>query len=1551
MTPPPPWRRRPTSSGWALPLLPRQLLPLLVIVVTMVLLQQPATAMPSGAGECKVGEAAVGDPHKIEGAETGTLEDAGMTLSFNNIPVEDGLEFMANNNFPLVLTATNFADYPIRGFSIVLSYDTTTNPSDAALLNVLQEWDSNDPVIQSNVNCEGDNMNNPVGLTHRDAEPKDGVNLLLTFYDGIMDLKLDVTVVVQNSDGISKYYYSGFNLQILSEEDWFAQTVEPTTEGTDPSATDGLNVTTEEEQPEGTQEPTTEGTDPSETDGLNVTDPATDGLNTTTTTSEGDGLGNETAAGGGTTVMDILGQQNDFEMFLSALTLADLAETLGQEGPFTVYAITNEAFYEPFTLQRFFSDIDYHRGHLRDFLGRHIIPTVSDDETQTETANGYPTFYGSLSEIDPTWLDPNLLQLTADNGVVHGITNYTSEASQPQYILYDLNEILLLSEMSDKLSNFFELLTLNDMTGLITDGSDYTTLTVFAPTNEALEADPVTSALLQDLPDSAGELKSVLERHITAGNILPEDFERMGTMTMWNSDVIPTPDASTFVMGPMSENVRLARNGILYALDTVFQDPATDNADDDGGMTDNNETAVINNDNTTLTDDEVVGGEGADTIVDILEANPIEFSLVLAALEAAELTEVLRSSEEPAPYTLFAPTDEALASVNLERLLSEDYKPHLEDFLFYHVKPGITMSTDLTEGSGFASFNGEIVNVTSVDPITLNLATIITAPDQVAGNGVVHTISQPLFPRSYLLDAATMAVAEGNERWSLLRDLIYGSGELMGEGPYTIFAVLNSAYEITFFDSGGYPAGDEIMDIVMYQATNGILLSQDLEDGMELIMLNGEPAIVTLGTMGEDPKIGNANIIESDILVNNGIIHVIDAVLGIEDEANATISDEGNSTACELCSAGMLDPFMTMPDGTPCDLWYETMLNVTAAEAPSSDRCLVNRLYAAAYCGCPVELEAVSFCDPCSGEVVPLSDVASLPTEFLLERELPDITGDVFCSSLLELPAVDLTETCNLLYNKYASFCGCPRAIPSCSLCEGDPEDKPVPGTGGASCLDVGNVYSVQTPETCQAEDVLDYTELDIAAYCCPEIEPSYNCGESPCSATISDEVLDLVIPDSDITCQVFVDVYPSATDCELWRDAVELCCAESDTNSTTSPGGGNSTCQLCDGFSGDLILPDGGNCGEVFLGESGEPVAESEDDCTFRRAASAGHCGCELMQQTCNICDGTVVDGPDSLDIAGLPLDRLIPGDVSFTCRGVFALPALDGETTCSVLNALYSGWCGCEDGVDRGTLEEALSETDDLSEFWLAVEQLNIDEIFANDEVNFTVFAPSNEAMQEDEGLQFYDDNAASWTGHLTNILENHIVEGMLFTDDFWDRTTESLDSLAGGSLSVDAINYLVGNQSIIGSHAVARNGLLYETDGVLHPSWHFLAIPDILSQTSAAGGRERWLQEEPVYSFLLGLLNEQQVLIRDVNENGTTLVAPRDEAFEGVDIGDSQENVLLYHVMDINNYLDARKAGSHVVLSTRAAFDVLVSVDDENVLRYNDVVVNSEVYASNG
>lgn len=104
---------------------------------------------------------------------------------------------------------------------------------------------------------------------------------------------------------------------------------------------------------------------------------------------------------------------------------------------------------------------------------------------------------------------------------------------------------------------------------------------------------------------------------------------------------------------------------------------------------------------------------------------------------------------------------------------------------------------------------------------------------------------------------------------------------LQGEGPFTVFAPVDSAFAAlpdgTLDDLLLPENQDQLAGILTYHVIPGEVRSTDLSDGMMAETVNG--AEVTIGVGETGVTVNNANVVTADIETSNGIIHVVDSVL------------------------------------------------------------------------------------------------------------------------------------------------------------------------------------------------------------------------------------------------------------------------------------------------------------------------------------------------------------------------------------------------------------------------------------------------------------------------------------------------------------------------------------------------------------------------------------------------------------------------------------------------------------------------------------------------
>jgi uncharacterized surface protein with fasciclin (FAS1) repeats len=141
------------------------------------------------------------------------------------------------------------------------------------------------------------------------------------------------------------------------------------------------------------------------------------------------------------------------------------------------------------------------------------------------------------------------------------------------------------------------------------------------------------------------------------------------------------------------------------------------------------------------------GGTQTGTDIVSLAASSNSFTTLTSLLKTAGLADIL---QQPGPYTVFAPTDEAFAALptaTLQQLQQPENREALIRILRYHVVPGTVTSNQLSAGE-LKTFGERPVNIqidAANNQVAVNNARVIQA-DVKASNGVIHAINQVLIP-------------------------------------------------------------------------------------------------------------------------------------------------------------------------------------------------------------------------------------------------------------------------------------------------------------------------------------------------------------------------------------------------------------------------------------------------------------------------------------------------------------------------------------------------------------------------------------------------------------------------------------------------------------------------------------------------------------------------------------------------------------------------------------------------------------------------------------
>ncbi|MFP3855072.1 MAG: fasciclin domain-containing protein, partial [Anaerolineales bacterium] len=206
---------------------------------------------------------------------------------------------------------------------------------------------------------------------------------------------------------------------------------------------------------------------------------------------------------------------------------------------------------------------------------------------------------------------------------------------------------------------------------------------------------------------------------------------------------------------------------------------------------------------------------------------------------------------------------------------------------------------------------------------TVPAATEATEPEatEVPAETSVEPTAEPEMAEEEA-EPTVVDIAASNEDFSTLVAAVEAAGlaeTLSSEGPFTVFAPTNAAFEAALADLGltaeELLADTELLtQVLTYHVVPGDLMAADVLEQNLLETVEGSFALAY--STEEGAFINQASIVQADIEASNGVVHVIDSVIlppSYQSEASASIvevasSDEQFSTLVTAVSeAGLAE--------------------------------------------------------------------------------------------------------------------------------------------------------------------------------------------------------------------------------------------------------------------------------------------------------------------------------------------------------------------------------------------------------------------------------------------------------------------------------------------------------------------------------------------------------------------------------------------------------------------------------------------------------------------
>ncbi|KAF7218817.1 periostin, osteoblast specific factor b isoform X1 [Nothobranchius furzeri] len=397
----------------------------------------------------------------------------------------------------------------------------------------------------------------------------------------------------------------------------------------------------------------------------------------------------------GNTIKDVIEVNEDLSTLSDMALSAELLDKLGQQGHFTLFAPTNDAFdkIDGEVMERLLRDKDV----LKALLNYHLLDSVQCSEA-IMAGTSYETLEGNNIEIgcDGESLTVNGIKMVlkkdivTSNGVIHLIDQVLMPDSAKQ----------VMDLLGGSLSTFGDMVAELGITTEMMADAEYTLL---APLNAAF-TDEVMSMDQRDL-------KIILENHVIK---------------------------SRFGLGKLYNGQRLETIGGKYLRVFIYR------------------TAVCI-ENSCLIRGSKEGSNGAlhlmRTMLKSAEKTMFEilterggFSVFLSLMEAAGLTDLLKQEGD---FTLFAPSNKAFSVLSDRDVALLKSNPNaLKTILLYHFSNGVVIGGGLESGvtNLVKSLQGSKVHMKLANSTVKVNSVQLQEADIMATNGAIHVVDQVLYP-------------------------------------------------------------------------------------------------------------------------------------------------------------------------------------------------------------------------------------------------------------------------------------------------------------------------------------------------------------------------------------------------------------------------------------------------------------------------------------------------------------------------------------------------------------------------------------------------------------------------------------------------------------------------------------------------------------------------------------------------------------------------------------------------------------------------------------
>ena len=277
-------------------------------------------------------------------------------------------------------------------------------------------------------------------------------------------------------------------------------------------------------------------------------------------------------------IVDTAVADGRFTTLVAAVGAAELVDTLKGEGPFTVFAPTDDAFaaLPAGTIDELLKPENKQK--LTDILLYHVVPgavMAADVVALTSAATALGKDVAIKTDMGNVYINESKVIITdieTSNGVIHVVDAVLLPPAEDAMM-----EKKTIVDIAAADGRFNTLVAAVGAAGLAETLSGEGPFTVFAPTDDAFAALPAGTVESLLLPENKQALTDILLYHVASGKVMAADVVTLTSVpTLLGKDVTVTvKDGKVFLNDTVEVIITdiEASNGVIHVIDAVLLPP------------------------------------------------------------------------------------------------------------------------------------------------------------------------------------------------------------------------------------------------------------------------------------------------------------------------------------------------------------------------------------------------------------------------------------------------------------------------------------------------------------------------------------------------------------------------------------------------------------------------------------------------------------------------------------------------------------------------------------------------------------------------------------------------------------------------------------------------------------------------------------------------------------------------------------------------------------------------------------------------------------------